>query len=58
MNAPHRLMKILLALMLLPMTAAALGTEVLLPTLEAERDDFDPEQATVRVSVPSASPNS
>jgi molecular chaperone DnaJ len=36
-----------------PMTAAALGTEVLLPTLEAERDDFDPEQATVRVSVPS-----
>lgn len=36
-----------------PMTAAALGTEVLLPTLEAERDDFDPEQATVRVGVPS-----
>jgi len=36
----------------LPMTAAALGTEVVIPTLEAERDDLDPELATVRVSVP------
>ncbi|MBK8446106.1 MAG: molecular chaperone DnaJ [Micropruina sp.] len=37
----------------LPMTAAALGTEVVLPTLEAERDDLDAELSTVRVSVPS-----
>ena len=36
-----------------PMTAAALGTEVVLQTLEAERDDLDPEQGTVRLTVPS-----
>ncbi|MFT4215617.1 MAG: molecular chaperone DnaJ [Micropruina sp.] len=37
----------------LPMTAAALGTEVTLPTLEAERDDLDPELGAVRLTVPS-----
>ncbi len=37
----------------LPMTAAALGTEVTLPTLEAERDDLDAEAGTVRLSIPS-----
>ncbi|MCW3158440.1 molecular chaperone DnaJ [Micropruina sonneratiae] len=37
----------------LPMTAAALGTEVTLPTLEAERDDLDADLGTVRLSVPS-----
>ncbi|MFT3861078.1 molecular chaperone DnaJ [Micropruina sp.] len=36
----------------IPMTAAALGTEVVLPTLEAERDDLDADLATVRVNVP------
>ncbi len=37
----------------LPMTAAALGTEVVLPTLEAERDDLDRGLASVRLTVPS-----
>ncbi|MBP8920918.1 MAG: molecular chaperone DnaJ [Micropruina sp.] len=37
----------------LPMTAAALGTDVLLPTLEAERDDLDDDLAQVRLNVPS-----
>ena len=37
----------------LPMTAAALGTEVTLPTLEAERDDLDADLSTVRLTVPS-----
>ena len=34
-----------------PMTAAALGTEVTLPTLEAERDDLD-TPATVTLTIP------
>jgi molecular chaperone DnaJ len=36
-----------------PMTAAALGTEVEVATLEAERDDVDPAQAKVAVQIPS-----
>ncbi len=35
-----------------PMTAAALGTSITLPTLEAERDDQDPDQVSVEVDVP------
>ncbi|MFT4108349.1 molecular chaperone DnaJ [Propionicimonas sp.] len=35
-----------------PMTAAALGTQVTLDTLEAERDDLDAELATVAVDIP------
>jgi molecular chaperone DnaJ len=37
----------------IPMTAAALGTEVLVTTLEADLEDSDPEDRTVRVPVPS-----
>jgi molecular chaperone DnaJ len=37
----------------IPMTAAALGTEVLVTTLEADLEDSDPEDRTVRVAVPS-----
>jgi molecular chaperone DnaJ len=37
----------------LPMTAAALGTEIQIPTLEADLPDADPEQSTVTLSVPS-----
>ena len=37
----------------IPMTAAALGTEVLVATLESDLPDADPESTTVRVSVPS-----
>ena len=36
----------------LPMTAAALGTELDLPTLEADLPDADPEQKTVKLAVP------
>lgn len=36
----------------LPMTAAALGTELDIPTLEADLPDVDPEDATVRLEVP------
>jgi molecular chaperone DnaJ len=36
----------------LPMTAAALGVEVALDTLEAERDDLDADQASVLVEIP------
>ncbi len=36
-----------------PMTAAALGTEVTLTTLEAERDDSEPGRATVTLTIPS-----
>lgn len=36
----------------IPMTAAALGTEVSIPTLEADREDMDDELGTVRVVVP------
>jgi molecular chaperone DnaJ len=35
-----------------PMTAAALGTEIKLRTLEAERDDLDPEDGEILVSIP------
>ncbi len=35
----------------IPMTAAALGTVITLDTLEAERDDLDPEEATVEVQI-------
>ncbi len=35
-----------------PMTAAALGTQVTLDTLEAERDDLDAELSTVAVDIP------
>ena len=35
-----------------PMTAAALGTTVTIATLEAERDDSDPADTSVEVSVP------
>ncbi len=37
----------------IPMTAAALGTEVLVATLESDLPEADPESTTVRVSVPS-----
>ncbi len=37
----------------LPMTAAALGTDVTIPTLEGERDDLDAELASVRLTIPS-----
>jgi molecular chaperone DnaJ len=36
----------------IPMTAAALGTEVLVTTLEADLEDADEETKTVRVAVP------
>jgi molecular chaperone DnaJ len=36
----------------IPMTAAALGTEVLVTTLEADLPDADPESIAVRVPVP------
>ncbi|HEY9292799.1 MAG TPA: molecular chaperone DnaJ [Microlunatus sp.] len=36
----------------LPMTAAALGTELDLPTLESDLADADPEQKTVKLAVP------
>ncbi|PKQ23678.1 MAG: molecular chaperone DnaJ [Actinobacteria bacterium HGW-Actinobacteria-5] len=35
-----------------PMTAAALGTQVTLDTLEAERDDLDAELSTVAIDIP------
>ncbi|MBK8460493.1 MAG: molecular chaperone DnaJ [Micropruina sp.] len=35
-----------------PMTAAALGTELTLPTLEGERDDMDADLGTVRITIP------
>ena len=35
-----------------PMTAAALGTTVSVQTLEAERDDLDPADAAVEVTIP------
>ena len=35
------------------MTAAALGTEVMVSTLEADLPDADPESQSVRVAVPS-----
>lgn len=37
----------------IPMTAAALGTEVSVATLEADLEDADPESTTVRVTVAS-----
>jgi molecular chaperone DnaJ len=35
-----------------PMTAAALGTEVTVKTLESERDDMDPEEQQILVGIP------
>ncbi len=35
-----------------PMTAAALGTEITLETLEAERDDLEPDAGQVEVTIP------
>lgn len=35
-----------------PMTAAALGTEMPLETLEAERDDVEPDQTHVTLTIP------
>lgn len=35
-----------------PMTAAALGTEVAIDTLESERDDLDPAEAKVTIQIP------
>lgn len=35
-----------------PMTAAALGTQVTLDTLEAERDDLEPDAGRVEVDIP------
>jgi molecular chaperone DnaJ len=37
----------------IPMTAAALGTEVMVATLEADLEDSPPESKTVRIPVPS-----
>ena len=37
----------------IPMTAAALGTEVMVSTLEADLPDADPQDQSVRVTVPS-----
>ena len=37
----------------IPMTAAALGTEVLVATLESDLPDADPESTSVRLAVPS-----
>src|SRR4029434_6725240 len=37
----------------IPMTAAALGTEVMVTTLEADVDDSPPEAREVRITVPS-----
>jgi len=36
----------------IPMTAAALGTDITVATLEAEREDLDPAAASVTVGVP------
>ncbi|OYN93410.1 molecular chaperone DnaJ [Propionibacteriaceae bacterium ES.041] len=36
----------------IPMTAAALGTELDIQTLEADQPDADPQEATVRLKVP------
>ncbi|MDR1711128.1 MAG: molecular chaperone DnaJ [Propionibacteriaceae bacterium] len=36
----------------LPMTAAALGTEVTLRTLEGERDDIDPAEGQITITIP------
>ena len=36
----------------IPMTAAALGTQISLATLEAERDDLDADQASIEVQIP------
>ncbi|MEA4943053.1 MAG: molecular chaperone DnaJ [Propionicimonas sp.] len=54
--APHNIFKRegdnLEVVVKVPMTAAALGTEITLDTLEAERDDLDPSEATVAVAIP------
>ena len=43
----------LLCTVTIPMTAAALGTEVMVATLEADLEDSHPESRTVRIAVPS-----
>ncbi|MCB0910907.1 MAG: molecular chaperone DnaJ [Propionibacteriaceae bacterium] len=54
--APHEVFKRegdnLEVVVKVPMTAAALGTQVTLDTLEAERDDLDAELSTVAVDIP------
>jgi molecular chaperone DnaJ len=54
--APHEIFKRegddLEVVVKIPMTAAALGTEVTVATLEADLEDADPETTSVRVSVP------
>lgn len=54
--APHEVFKRngddLEVVVKVPMTAAALGTQVTLDTLEAERDDLEAELATVAVDIP------
>ena len=54
--APHEVFKRegdnLEVVVKVPMTAAALGTQVTLDTLEAERDDLDAELSTVAIDIP------
>jgi molecular chaperone DnaJ len=54
--APHEVFKRdgdnLEVVVKVPMTAAALGTQVTLATLEAERDDLDAELSSVAVDIP------
>ncbi len=54
--APHEVFKRdgdnLEVVVKVPMTAAALGTQVTIDTLEAERDDLDPALATVGIDIP------
>ncbi len=54
--APHEIFKRegddLEVVVKIPMTAAALGTEVSVATLEADLPDADPDSTTVRVAVP------
>ncbi len=54
--APHEVFKRegdnLEVVVKVPMTAAALGTQVTIDTLEAERDDLDADLSTVAVDIP------
>jgi molecular chaperone DnaJ len=54
--APHEVFKRdgddLEVVLRIPMTAAALGTEVTVATLEADLDDADPDSTVVRLAVP------
>ena len=55
--APHEMFKRngdnLDVVVKVPMTAAALGTEITIATLEAERDDLDADAGKVSVTIPS-----